>query len=136
MSVPSTHTEVAYMSRNHTYRQQALTSQAWDNLNAAVESARHSSRVAGRRAAGLVDDASGRVGSGAKEARLRANLALDALAGRRPSTPWAKLALFAALGVAAGWAVTTFGRRRPFTVHDDLADLADDTPVDLASLHR
>jgi len=124
------------MFRNHTNRQQALTSQAWDNLSAAVDSARHSTRVAGRRASGLVDDASGRVGSGAKEARRRANLALDALAGRRPSTPWGMLALVATLGAVAGWAATAFGRRRRFTVHDDLTDLANDTPVDLASMHR
>jgi hypothetical protein len=124
------------MFRNHTYRQQALTSQAWDNLTAAVDSARHSTRVAGRRASGLVDGASGRVGSGAKEARRRANLALDALAGRRPARPWGTLALVAALGVVAGWAVTAFGRRRPLTVHDDLADLANDIPADLAGLHR
>ena len=124
------------MFRNHTYDQQVLSGQAWDNLTGAVESARHSTRLARRRAAGFVDDASGRVGSGAKEARRRANLALDALAGKRPATPWGTLAVVATLGVVAGWVITAFGRRRPFTVHDDLADLADDTPVDLASLHR
>ena len=46
------------MFRNQTYRQQALTSQAWDNLTGAVETARHSTRLASRRAAGFVDDAS------------------------------------------------------------------------------
>jgi hypothetical protein len=124
------------MFRNQTHRQQALTRQAWDNLTGAVETARHSTRLASRRAAGFVDDASGRVGSGAKEARRRADLALDALAGKRPATPWGMLVVVATLGVAAGWVVTTFARRRPFTMHDELADLADDTPVDLASLRR
>ncbi len=124
------------MFRSHTHRQQALVGQAWDNLTAAVESARHSTRVAGRRATGFVDDASSRVGSGAGEARRRANNALDALAGKRPSTPWGTLALVATLGLVAGWVVTTIGHRWPSTPQNGLAELADDLPVDLASLHR
>jgi hypothetical protein len=120
----------------HTSRQQALAGQAWENLITAVESARQSTRSAGRRAAGIADDASGRVGSGAKEARRRANNALDALAGKRPATPWGMLAVVAALGIAVGWVARAFGRRLPLTQSDDLADLADDTPVDLAGLRR
>ena len=128
------------MFSSRTSRQQAAASQAWDNLATAVESARHSGRVARRRAAGFVDDTSGRVGSGAKEARRRANNALDALAGKRPPTPWGMVAIVAALGVVAGWVVTTFGRRLSVTPRDDFADFADladkDTPVDLTSVRR
>ncbi len=105
--------------------------QAWDYLTAAVaaagDSARHAgraagegaktatrvagegaktaTRVAGRRGARLADGTGGRVSSVADEAWRRANAALDALAGRRPTVPWGLLALAGVAGVAVGFAV-------------------------------
>jgi len=124
------------MFANRTSRKQALAGQAWNNLVTTVESAGHSTRHAGRRAAGFVDTASGRVGSGAKEARERANRAFDALAGKRAPAPWGLLALVAAVGAAAGWVVAVFGRRLAPAAHDELADLVNETPVDLTGLRR
>jgi hypothetical protein len=56
------------------------------------------------------EDVSGRVGSATREARRRASLAVDALAGRRPARPWGWLAAAAMVGVAVGWIGTIFGR--------------------------
>jgi hypothetical protein len=123
------------MLTTKTSRKQALATQAWENLSSAVESAGHSTRVAGRRAAGYVDDASGRVGAGAKEARRRANAAMDALAGRRPPTPWVLLAIAAGIGAAAGWVATAFGRRIAASSDADLTELTDED-VDLLSSTR
>jgi hypothetical protein len=121
------------MLNTKTSRRQALAAQAWENLNAAVESAGHSTRTAGRRAADFVDDTSGRVSAGAREARHRANAALDALAGRRPPTPWALLALMAGIGAAVGWAATTFGRRLMPAPQNDLTALTDEDVEVLSS---
>ncbi len=123
------------MLTTKTSRKQALAAQAWDNLSSAAESAGHSTRVAGRRAAGFVDDASGRVGARAKEARRRANAAMDALAGRRPPTPWVLLAVAAGIGAVTGLVAAAFGRRLTPATGDDLIELTDED-VDLLSSSR
>ena len=80
------------------HKAERIAGQAWDNLSAAVDSAGASTRSASRRATGILDDTSHRVGSGTKEARKRANAAFDALAGRRRSTPWGWLAAAGLVG--------------------------------------
>jgi ElaB/YqjD/DUF883 family membrane-anchored ribosome-binding protein len=97
--------------RSRKQQAERLAGQAWENLSAAVDSAGSSTRSARRRAAGLLDDTSVRVGSGAKEARRRANAAFDALSGKKPRRPWGLIALVAAIGAAFGWVATTFGRQ-------------------------
>ncbi|MGV9808298.1 hypothetical protein [Micromonospora chersina] len=69
-----------------------VADQAWQQLLAAAGSAgdsvRDAARSARRNSSGLADDATDLVGSAAEEARRRASLAFDALAGRRPALPW------------------------------------------------
>jgi ElaB/YqjD/DUF883 family membrane-anchored ribosome-binding protein len=96
-------------SRKH--QAERLAGQAWENLSAAVDSAGSSTRTARRRASSFLDETSDRVGSGTKEARRRANAAYDALAGRKPRTPWGLLAVVAVVGAAVGWVATVFGRQ-------------------------
>jgi ElaB/YqjD/DUF883 family membrane-anchored ribosome-binding protein len=98
-----------------------IAGQAWDNLSAAVDSAGSSTKSATKKAAGMFDDTSNRVGSGAKEARKRANSAFDALAGKRRPTPWGWLAAAALVGAAVGWVATTVGRQ--FMPHRDPLEL-------------
>jgi ElaB/YqjD/DUF883 family membrane-anchored ribosome-binding protein len=88
-----------------------VAGQAWESLVSAVDSAGASARSAKRRAAGMVDDTSSRVSSTAKEARRRADSALDALAGRRPPRPWGWLIGAVVAGAAIGWLGTTLGRQ-------------------------
>ena len=92
-------------SRAH--RAERIAGQAWENLVSAVDSAGSASR----KAAGYLDDTTNRVGSGAKEARVRASAAFDALAGRRQPRPWGWLAAATLVGAALGWVATTFGRK-------------------------
>jgi ElaB/YqjD/DUF883 family membrane-anchored ribosome-binding protein len=108
-----------------------IAGQAWNNLVSAVDSAgsatRSATRSAKRRAATMVDDASDRMESGAHEARRRTNAALDALAGRKPRTPWGWLAAATLVGAAFGWVAqrigrTIVGRPEPLPLPDSLAD--------------
>ncbi|MDT5027346.1 MAG: hypothetical protein QOE61_3772 [Micromonosporaceae bacterium] len=108
-------------SRRH--KGERIAGQAWDNLSAAVDTAGASTKSASRKAAGIFDDTSNRVGSGAKEARKRANAAFDALAGRRRPLPWGWLAAAGLVGAAVGWVVTTAGRQ--FLPHRDALELPD-----------
>ncbi|GAA0812934.1 hypothetical protein [Spirilliplanes yamanashiensis] len=97
--------------------------QAWEYLTSAVSAAGDSAknaglavgdsartagkaagRAAGRQGSRLAAETGSRVGSTADEAWRRANRAVDALAGRRPATPWALLALAAVAGAAIGFA--------------------------------
>ncbi len=113
-------------SRRH--KAERIASQAWDNLSTAVDSAGSSTRSASKKAATMLDGTSGRIGSGAKEARRRANAAYDALAGRRTSRPWAWVAAAGLVGAAVGWLANAAGKH--FMPHDqlELPDmLADDT---------
>ena len=91
-----------------------IADQAWEQLLSAVGSAgdsvRDAARSARRNGSGLADDASDLVGSAAEEARRRATLAFDALAGRRPALPWTLLIAAALAGAAIGWAAGTAAR--------------------------
>ncbi|MBF5032551.1 MULTISPECIES: hypothetical protein [unclassified Micromonospora] len=91
-----------------------VADQAWQNLLSAVGSAgdsvRDATRTARRSSSGLADDATDLVGSAADEARRRASLAFDALAGRRPALPWTLLIAAALTGAAIGWAAGTAAR--------------------------
>ncbi|ADL48236.1 hypothetical protein AB0N38_17620 [Micromonospora aurantiaca] len=91
-----------------------VADQAWQNLLSAAGSAgdsvRDATRTARRSSSGLADDATDLVGSAADEARRRASLAFDALAGRRPALPWTLLIAAALAGAAIGWAAGTAAR--------------------------
>ncbi|MEV0153988.1 hypothetical protein AB0H57_09650 [Micromonospora sp. NPDC050686] len=91
-----------------------IADQAWTQLSAAVGSAgdsvRGTARSARRNGLDLADGAGDLVGSAAEEARRRALLAFDALAGRRPALPWALLISAALVGAAVGWAAGTAAR--------------------------
>ncbi|MEV5694465.1 hypothetical protein [Micromonospora globbae] len=95
-------------------RPERIADQAWQNLlsavNAAGDSVRDTARSARRGGNRLGDGAGELVGSAAEEARRRAVLAFDALAGRRPALPWTLLVGVALAGVAIGWAVGTAAR--------------------------
>ncbi|SCG39472.1 hypothetical protein [Micromonospora halophytica] len=89
-----------------------IADQAWQQLVTTVGSAGDSVRDATRsvRGGGPLTDAGDLVGSAADEARRRATLAFDALAGRRPALPWALLISAALVGAAIGWAAGTAAR--------------------------
>lgn len=95
-------------------RPERIADQAWQHLVSAVSSAgdsvRDTARSARRGGSGLADDATDLVGSAAEEARRRATLAFDALAGRRPALPWTLLIGTALVGAALGWAAGTAAR--------------------------
>jgi len=87
-----------------TAKAQQLAEDAWDALVSTWESARD-------RTGDLVEDTQDRVGTAKDEAWRRAGAALDALAGRRPSKPWALLFAAVAAGAALGWvAAAAIGR--------------------------
>ncbi|MCM0678522.1 hypothetical protein NCC78_28175 [Micromonospora phytophila] len=102
-----------------------IADQAWQHLLSAVSSAgdsvRDTARSARRSGSGFADDAGDLVGSAADEARRRATLAFEALAGRRPALPWTLLISAALVGAAIGWAAGTAARA---------AGSRDDRPVD------
>jgi hypothetical protein len=87
-------------STSKTAKAQEIAEDAWDALTSTWESARD-------RTGGLVVDTSDRVGTATDEAWRRAGNALDALAGRGPSKPWALLFAAVAAGAALGWAAAT-----------------------------
>lgn len=91
-----------------------IADQAWQQLVSAVSSAgdsvRDTARSARRGGSGLTEGAGELVGSAADEARRRASLAFDALAGRRPALPWTLLIAAALAGAAIGWATGTAAR--------------------------
>ncbi|SBT49135.1 hypothetical protein [Micromonospora narathiwatensis] len=91
-----------------------ITDHAWrqllDAAGSAGDGARDAARTARRNGSGLAEDATELVGSAAGEARRRATLAFDALAGRRPALPWALLVGAALVGAAIGWAAGTAAR--------------------------
>ncbi|MGC5020888.1 hypothetical protein [Micromonospora sp. DT47] len=90
-----------------------VADQAWQHLVTAVGSAGDSVRDATKSVRGGgsgLSDAGDLVGSAADEARRRATLAFDALAGRRPALPWTLLISAALVGAAIGWAAGTAAR--------------------------
>ncbi|MGC4808521.1 hypothetical protein [Micromonospora sp. DT233] len=91
-----------------------IADQAWQHLvsafDTAGESVRDTARAARRNGSGFADDAGDLVGSAAEEARRRAVLAFDALAGRRPALPWTLLIGAALVGAAVGWAAGSAAR--------------------------
>ncbi|MEH0842145.1 hypothetical protein V6U81_07100 [Micromonospora sp. CPCC 205711] len=91
-----------------------IADQAWQQLAAAIGNAGDSVRDAARTVRGSggsgLSDAGDLVGSAADEARRRATLAFDALAGRRPALPWTLLISAALVGAAIGWAAGTAAR--------------------------
>ncbi|MGS2615918.1 hypothetical protein ACVCAH_15550 [Micromonospora sp. LZ34] len=90
-----------------------IADHAWQHLVSAVSSAGESVRDtarSARRGSGLTDGAGELMGSAADEARRRATLAFDALAGRRPALPWSLLIAAALAGAAIGWAAGTAAR--------------------------
>jgi hypothetical protein len=101
-------------------RTERITDDAWDHLRTFVDSAR--SRTTGLAglasdaggavsgAVGAVGDAASVVGGATDEARRRASLAYDALAGRRMPMPWTLVVAAAALGAAIGWAAGSASR--------------------------
>ncbi len=105
------------------HKAERIAGQAWDQLTTAVDSAGATTRSASKKAAGLFDDTSTRVETGAKEARKRANAAFDALAGRRRPTPWGWLAAAALVGAALGWVATSAARQ--LSPGDDRLELPD-----------
>ncbi|MDG6109779.1 hypothetical protein Daura_08965 [Dactylosporangium aurantiacum] len=93
-------------------RAESVAEDAWDYLVSAVESARSVGGSVKDRAYDIADEASSRyssasdrVGSVADEAWHRANLAFDALSGRKQRQPWGWLAVAVLGGIAVGWAV-------------------------------
>ncbi|MBU2670627.1 hypothetical protein KOI35_44720 [Actinoplanes bogorensis] len=91
--------------------------QAWDYLSAAMSAAGDTAKDTGDKAAKLAGKASdqghklaGKAGGKADVAWGRANAAAAALAGRKPSTPWALIIGVGLLGVAVGYAVATSAR--------------------------
>jgi ElaB/YqjD/DUF883 family membrane-anchored ribosome-binding protein len=104
---------------NKTAKAQQLAEDAWDALVSTWESARD-------RTGDLVEDTQDRMGTAKDEAWRRAGAALDALAGRRPSTPWALLFAAVAAGAAVGWvAATAIGRTPALPTFDSDTEPSD-----------
>jgi hypothetical protein len=102
-----------------TEKAQQMAEDAWDALVSTWESARD-------RTGDLVDDTQDRVSTAKDEAWRRAGAALDALAGRRPSMPWALLFAAIAAGAAVGWvAATAIGRSPSLPAFDKDAEPSD-----------
>ena len=102
-----------------TARAQEVAEDAWDALVSTWESARD-------RTGDIVVDTTDSLGSAKDEAWRRAGNALDALAGRSPSRPWALLFAAVAAGAALGWvAATAIGRQSSLPAFDDDAEPSD-----------
>ncbi|GAA1831845.1 hypothetical protein GCM10009682_58000 [Luedemannella flava] len=97
------------MSRKRRKEVSRLVDHAWGNLTSAASTGGDKAKQYGAK-----------VGAGSREARRRADAALDALSGKRPPVPWGLVAGVAALGVALGWAATVFGRRAVTTAQQQL----------------
>ncbi|MFC0504094.1 hypothetical protein [Micromonospora costi] len=122
-------------------RPERIADQAWQHLASAVSSAgdsvRDTARSARRGGHRLGDEAGDLVGTAAEEARRRASLAFDALAGRRPALPWTLLVAAALVGAAVGWAAGTAARAagsRDDRAVDDIEFVDVDRPSSPANL--
>jgi hypothetical protein len=107
-------------SKSRAAKAQSVAEEAWDALVSTWDSAKG-------RTGDLVGDAQDRVESATDEAIRRASAAYDALAGRRPSTPWALVLGAVAAGVAVGWVAAAAIGRAPglSTIDSALDDRAD-----------
>jgi len=117
-------------------RPERVADQAWHHLLSTVESAgeslKGSARSAQRSTGDLAGGAVDAVESVTEEARRRASLAFDALAGRKSGPNWGMLIGIGLLGAALGWAAAAAARtalrsedtRRPEEI--DFVDV--DTP--------
>jgi len=103
------------MSRKRGKEVSRLVDHAWGNLTSAASTGGDKAKAY-----------SAKVGAGSKEARRRADAALDALAGKRAPVSWGWVAGAAALGVALGWVATAFGRRAVQTAQQQLTAEPDD----------
>ncbi len=103
------------MSRKRTKEVSRLVDNAWGNLTSAASSGGDKAKSYG-----------GKVSAGSKEAKRRADAAMNALAGKKPKPRWGLIAGAAALGVALGWVATAFGRKAVDTAQDKLTEQADD----------
>jgi hypothetical protein len=65
---------------------------------------------AGRKGNRLADRAGTALGAASDEAWTRANLAANALAGRRPGLPWGLIVGVGLIGVALGWTAASTAR--------------------------
>ncbi|MEU7908142.1 hypothetical protein [Actinoplanes sp. NPDC049118] len=65
---------------------------------------------AGRKGSRLADKAGTRLSAVSDEAWARANLAANALAGRRPGLPWGLIVGAGLIGVALGWTAASTAR--------------------------
>ena len=125
---------------SRTKKAERTANQAWDYLSSAMAAATESARDAGSHAvdvtsakaaklanragrkssklatkagkggALLAGAAGGKVISAKDEAWARANAAANALAGRKPATPWGLIIGAGLLGAALGWAAATTAR--------------------------
>jgi len=79
----------------------------------ADKASKHSGKLAGKagkKSSKLADKAAAKLAEVSDEAYERANLAANALAGRKPGLPWGLLIGAGLLGVALGWAAATTAR--------------------------
>jgi hypothetical protein len=119
-----------------------VAEEAWDHVVAALDNAKTFGGTVRDRASDLAGEASQRygsashrVGEASSEAWRRANLALDALSGRRPRKPWGWIAVAVLGGVAVGWAVAASAPRAiqaatdRFAIEPDEADEVDALPA-------
>ncbi|MEV4637499.1 hypothetical protein AB0J80_09125 [Actinoplanes sp. NPDC049548] len=118
-------------------RAERTAAEAWDYLSSAMASAGESAKDAGKITAGLAGakaaelagkaskqsnklagkasreshklagKAGARVNAVTEEAWTRANLAANALAGRKPGLPWGLIVGASLIGLALGWATAT-----------------------------
>ncbi|MER7281272.1 hypothetical protein ABT369_43250 [Dactylosporangium sp. NPDC000244] len=124
-------------------RAESVAEEAWDHLVSALDNARSFGGTVKDRAydfkdragdlAGEASDryssASDRVSSVSTEAWKRANLALDALSGRRSRTPWGWIAVAALGGVAVGWAVAASAPKAIQAASERFSDEPDELPA-------
>ncbi|WP_344080062.1 hypothetical protein [Luedemannella helvata] len=103
------------MSRKRTKEVSRLVDHAWGNLTSAASSGGDKAKSYGEK-----------VSAGSKEAKRRADAAMNALAGRKPKPRWGWLAGAAALGVALGWLATAVGRQAVTTAQQKLVEEPDD----------
>ncbi|WP_433216987.1 hypothetical protein ACQP00_08810 [Dactylosporangium sp. CS-047395] len=116
-------------------RAESVAEDAWDYLTSALDSARSFGGTVKDRAGDFASEASDRygtasdrVGSVSNEAWKRANLALDALSGRRSRTPWGWIAVAALGGVAVGWAVAASAPKAIQAASERFTDDPDELP--------